>query len=196
MWVGAAVLLLVVFQNCLARERFSNAQSFSSQQSSNSPNIADPTGKWNDEQKHRVARFKKPWVIVANDGDVIIENDGHDTGTEPVENTFFPGSQLTDKELSWLYTLGRGTHILFPPYIRDRPIITTSIVGRTEVRQLSREEWDKFVRAMKSMKQSIPDPSTGRSEYDIFVYSHTMSMAPGAHIGAAFLPWHREFLWR
>ncbi|KAI0221242.1 Tyrosinase [Lamellibrachia satsuma] len=70
------------------------------------------------------------------------------------------------------------------------------VLTRKEYRQLTREERRRFHNALNKMKCSYPDPTSRVSEYDIFVRYHRCAEAPGAHFGAGFLPWHREFLWR
>ena len=64
---------------------------------------------------------------------------------------------------------------------------------RKEYRILSDVERHRLHRALNKAKQSMVG---GLSQYDIFVAMHSAQDAPGAHRGAAFLPWHREFLMR
>ena len=67
---------------------------------------------------------------------------------------------------------------------------------RKEIRHLNENEWQTFVSAMWKMQISFPDPDEELSEYGIFVKMHRYQNSPAAHGGAAFLPWHREYLWR
>ena len=64
---------------------------------------------------------------------------------------------------------------------------------RRDYRLLSRQERERFHRAVQRLKNSYMD---GTRTYDLFVGYHQASMAPGAHFGPAFMPWHREFLLR
>ena len=55
----------------------------------------------------------------------------------------------------------------------------------------------RFVRAVMNLNSYVPDPSDpGTSGYDVFVLLHQFLQSPGAHGGAAFLPFHREYLFR
>ena len=68
---------------------------------------------------------------------------------------------------------------------------------RKEFRQLSDIERNRLRTAMLALHTTVPDlKKPDDSEYDIFVMWHQMSSSPGAHRGAAFLPWHREYLKR
>ena len=64
---------------------------------------------------------------------------------------------------------------------------------RQEIRALSDADRESFHSAMNQLKSEMMD---GISKYDLFVNFHRATMAPGAHFGAAFLPWHREMLLR
>ena len=64
---------------------------------------------------------------------------------------------------------------------------------RKEYRQLSDQERNNFHAALNAMKSNSVG---GISEYDIFASKHIGANSPGAHRGAAFLPWHREYLKR
>ena len=47
---------------------------------------------------------------------------------------------------------------------------------------------------MHQMMQTLPDEEhPGVSEYTMFVFMHRDYLAPVAHQGPTFLPWHREF---
>jgi len=60
-------------------------------------------------------------------------------------------------------------------------------VQRNDINDMSAASQQKFVNAVLQMKQS--------GKYDEFVTIHNQNMV-NAHRGPAFLPWHREFLWR
>ena len=64
---------------------------------------------------------------------------------------------------------------------------------RQEYRQLTDQQRGNFHAALNAMKNNIVG---GISEYDIFASKHIGANSPGAHGGAAFLPWHREYLRR
>ncbi|KFD56049.1 hypothetical protein M514_03173 [Trichuris suis] len=61
---------------------------------------------------------------------------------------------------------------------------------RKEYRTLTEEERTRFHVAINQLKSGTGQPIS----YDTFVEMHQADRAPGAHIGAAFLPWHREYL--
>ena len=114
---------------------------------------------------------------------------------------------ITDKQNAWFSTInGRDSRPLptTSPYAANRtmsaelrmPDVWPTGV-RKEYRQLDGIERDRFHRALQAMKRTYPDPTDRTtSEYDIFVKKQRWMEAPAAHFGAAFLPWHREFLWR
>uniref|UniRef100_A0A914WVH7 Tyrosinase copper-binding domain-containing protein n=1 Tax=Plectus sambesii TaxID=2011161 RepID=A0A914WVH7_9BILA len=62
---------------------------------------------------------------------------------------------------------------------------------RQEIRSMSEQDRRLFVYALRSLKKSMID---GVSKYDLIVMLSHPVLAPGAHVGAAFLPWHREYL--
>ena len=64
---------------------------------------------------------------------------------------------------------------------------------RKEYRSLSDDERHRFHTAVRELKNSRMD---GKRKYDVFVGYHQANMAPGGHFGPAFLPWHRELLFR
>jgi tyrosinase len=79
---------------------------------------------------------------------------------------------------------------------------------RKNVSELTSQEKSAFVKAVKTLKTTIPEGST-ISIYDQFVVTHVETMgflisdsegpatgADAAHRNAAFLPWHREYLHR
>lgn len=76
---------------------------------------------------------------------------------------------------------------------------------RKEIRTLTPEEHSNFNRALKALKvrcyvesdfRSVlqTDEIDGIAKYDILVGLHHPALSPGAHVGAAYLPWHREYL--
>ena len=62
---------------------------------------------------------------------------------------------------------------------------------RKEYRLMSKNEREKFERAVWGLTQTGQTPI-----YDVFHSLHHYSQSPGAHRGAAFIGWHREFLSR
>lgn len=62
---------------------------------------------------------------------------------------------------------------------------------RKEIRSMSEDERLLFQVAVRSLKW---DKIDGVSKYDLIVILHHPALAPGAYVGAAFLPWHREYL--
>ena len=66
---------------------------------------------------------------------------------------------------------------------------------RREWRQMSEPDRNSFIAAFNAMAANNV-PGTSVSELNMFVQQHRATNSPGAHGGAAFLPWHREFLWR
>ena len=79
---------------------------------------------------------------------------------------------------------------------------------RKNVVDLTQEEKSAYVNALKTLQTTIPDGST-ISIYDQFLVIHVTTMgflrsdavgpatgADAAHNNAAFLPWHREFLFQ
>jgi len=117
---------------------------------------------------------------------------------------------LTDKQNAWFATIngGKSRPLPSPSSSYGSPNRSSTIAEirmpevwptgvRKEYRQLSAVERDRFHRALQAMKRTYPDPlDRTTSEYDIFVKKQRWMEAPAAHFGAAFLPWHREFLWR
>ena len=113
---------------------------------------------------------------------------------------------LTDKQTAWFSAIARqdvdptttyqgGSNRTTGAELRMPEVWPTGV--RKEYRQLTGIERDSFHRAVLAMKRTFPDPTDRTtSEYDIFVKKQRFMEAPGAHFGAAFLPWHREFLWR
>ena len=64
---------------------------------------------------------------------------------------------------------------------------------RRDYRTLSDVDRASFHAALNGIKSTLID---GMSIYDLFVAFHQANMAPGAHFGPAFLPFHREMLFR
>jgi tyrosinase len=68
---------------------------------------------------------------------------------------------------------------------------------RKDVKDLTPQEKADFVAAVLELKQ-VPSPWNSKlSYYDQFVYWHNLTFrckVHAAHMSAAFLPWHREFL--
>ena len=64
---------------------------------------------------------------------------------------------------------------------------------RKEYRQLSSEERNSLHKAYNTMKKVFPF-KRNISVYDLLVSFHRKDMAPTAHFGASFLPWHRHYL--
>ena len=80
---------------------------------------------------------------------------------------------------------------------REGPLIPRPRNNRVEWRHMTASRKAAFIEAVNRAATFIPDPDDpGTSVYDIFVRWHRRSNAPGAHRGASFLPWHREYLWR
>ena len=115
-----------------------------------------------------------------------------------------PRASLTAKQCTYFSSLGSvygsSTAALELPNDPVRYTEATANVRplgmRKEYRQLSRAERERFHQALNAMKSAYPDASSRTSEYDIFVRYQQRHEAPGARYGAAFLPWHREFIWR
>uniref|UniRef100_A0A915I8K9 Apple domain-containing protein n=1 Tax=Romanomermis culicivorax TaxID=13658 RepID=A0A915I8K9_ROMCU len=71
------------------------------------------------------------------------------------------------------------------------PRRNSKLLLRKEYRMFSDDEREKFHEAMNALKSDLID---NYSKYDILTTAHTPNLAPGAHFGPAFLPWHREYL--
>lgn len=93
-----------------------------------------------------------------------------------------------------------------PPLVYPKSVSNASnLQVRKNVVQLTSAEKAAFVRALKALKNKVPEGST-LSVYDQFVLQHVLTMgfrqqlrAKGpaqsnpAHGQPAFLPWHRQF---
>jgi tyrosinase len=74
------------------------------------------------------------------------------------------------------------------------PAIVLGGQVRKDQSTLTGQEKQDFVDAVKQLKVTF-NPGSDLSVYDEFVQAHHDAFAGGhAHAGAAFLPWHREFL--
>ena len=78
--------------------------------------------------------------------------------------------------------------MLYKCFVFAGYVIPLIIFNRKEYRQLAAPERNRLHDAINTMKQS--------GEWDVFVAIYRDGTAPGAHGGAAFLPWHREYLFR
>ena len=144
----------------------------------------DPTGKWNPAERQIIQDCMEKWQHPAKDK--------------------HPPPPLTDKQSAWFYSLGcsNNTNHVNADDSGDRSREHTEVPHspkraiRKELRLLTQDERDMFNRAIEAMRNNFPDPDESKSEYEIIVSYHRHSRAPGAHIGPAFLPWHREYLWR
>ena len=74
-------------------------------------------------------------------------------------------------------------------------IPTPPVLRRREWRQLSQADRNSFIAAFNAMGANNV-PGTSETEHNTFVQQHRITNAPSSHDGAAFLPWHREYLWR
>ena len=72
------------------------------------------------------------------------------------------------------------------------PYTWTPLCQRKEYRQLTSTERHNLHAALNALKNTMAGPIL--SEYDTIVAFHRGAESPGAHRGAAFLPWHRQYL--
>jgi len=108
------------------------------------------------------------------------------------ENWFCGGLEkikMTEKQQEWWDSLGQRKVSML-----DNG--KANLLPRKELRQMTSSERNQYFRALRATMDTKPDPNDVRSEYMLFVEMHRFVNAPQAHLGAAFLPWHREFLWR
>ena len=131
-------------------------------------------------------------------------------GTTTLINTFHrdwytayrvcPGEQ----EYAWYFSVGYTAldrYEAYQPSYPGYPVDPVSPGGsqtwtplcqRKEYRQLTAGERSNLHAALNALKNSMAGPLL--SEYDTIVSFHRGSEAAGAHRGAAFLPWHRQYL--
>ena len=57
-------------------------------------------------------------------------------------------------------------------------------------------EFQRYTDAINMANTIRPDPDDDRTMWQLLVMAHPYINAPSAHIGAALLPWHREYCWR
>src|SRR6188508_1346303 len=73
----------------------------------------------------------------------------------------------------------------------------TELRVRKNVKELSATEKQNYVDAVLKMKQTVSPYNASYNYYDQFVYWHLQAFKcenGAAHMGPAFLPWHRQFL--
>ena len=58
------------------------------------------------------------------------------------------------------------------------------------------DEFQRYTDAINMANTIRPDPDDDRTMWQLLVMAHPYINAPSAHIGAALLPWHREYCWR
>lgn len=81
-----------------------------------------------------------------------------------------------------------------PPRIQPLTFTVSSLQVRRNQADLSPEEIDNFVSAVKQLKDTYR-PGAEISVYDEYVQAHIESMmVMASHQGSAFLPWHRAFI--
>lgn len=99
-----------------------------------------------------------------------------------VDNSSAGLNPFTTNQRKYLDSLRIDLNITFLPY---------PISVRKEIRSMTEDERLLFQVAVRSLKW---DKIDGVSKYDLLVTLHHPALAPGAYVGAAFLPWHREYL--
>lgn len=104
--------------------------------------------------------------------------------------------ELTVAQAAWFHTLGssNGDSVVKRQALNANLIPKPKRV-RKEYRQMTKVERKNFQDAVTALKKFRPDPA-GDSAYDLFVKMHQPISSPAAHDGAAFPPWHREYLLR
>lgn len=100
---------------------------------------------------------------------------------------------LNERQQLWFHSLGYGDNNTNPGPSEKDDLPWEPGCLRKEYRTLTDEERSRFHNAVNAMKTTTIDDV---SEYDIVVLYHRIATAPGAHGGAAFYPWHREYLLR
>ena len=77
---------------------------------------------------------------------------------------------------------------------REDGLTMSRVEKRKEYRCLNTSERNQFHTALNFLKNTKED-GYSLSIYDRIVLSHNSDMAPGAHGGPAFSPWHRHYLY-
>ena len=113
-----------------------------------------------------------------------------------------PGYQ----EYTWFFSVGYTSldqydnyQSTYPGYSTDEgtapgggPYTWRPLCERKEYRQLTSTERSNLHSALNALKSTMAGSIL--SEYDTIVSFHRGLEAPGAQLGAAFLPWHRQYL--
>lgn len=102
--------------------------------------------------------------------------------SEGVDTNFTVIVPFTDNQISYLRSLGVTLNATTNP---------NPMTVRKEYRTMSDQERGIFHFVLRALKQQKID---GVSKYDLLVQLSHPAVAPGAHVGAAYLPWHREYL--
>jgi hypothetical protein len=118
---------------------------------------------------------------------------------------------LTYKETAYFYSQGYQDYRIrdygcdevyyqhggCPQYPQPPPTGSQQFIKATrrEYRCMTRDERSDFHHALNMLKYNIINVA-GESEYDVYAKHHRNVESPSAHAGAAFLPWHREYLHR
>ena len=142
-------------------------------------NVMDPTGKWNRQERRTIEDCMEGWM-------------------HPKYMRSPP--PRTERQFAWFYSLGWANASSVDNEVEskvktERPVAPHRSI-RKEIRLMTEEERNRFYRAVEAMRTNHPDPDDPRTEYEIIASYHRHHRAPAAHIGAAFLPWHREYIWR
>ena len=110
------------------------------------------------------------------------------------------GSSMTSGQSSWRPTTNQkrwfdslGAKHNGGGHRSKRQAPTNQRAVRKEYRSLTDHEREKLHQALNAMKSTMVD---GMSMYDVIVMNHAAYRAPAAHFGPAFLPFHREYLFR
>ncbi|CAI4231940.1 unnamed protein product [Auanema sp. JU1783] len=99
-------------------------------------------------------------------------------------------SDASYKQLKYLSNIEHCTRTNCVKEARRRKRATEKSI-RKEIRMMTAEERNNLFQAMNGLKGRMIDNITA---WDLHTLVHYPDSAPGAHWGAAFLPWHREFL--
>ena len=111
-----------------------------------------------------------------------------------------------DEEYAWYFSLGYTASDNYDSYKPSYngyptgagqlpgggPYTWGSLCERKEYRLLTTAERNNLHAALNALKYTMAGPTL--SEYDTIASFHRDSESPGAHNGAAFLPWHRQYL--